>query len=135
MKVSSVNGPTEHLTWNELACKDGTSYPHKFVEDGRVYRLAQVFENIRKSLGDGSIKIHSAYRTVDYNRKVGGKPNSYHLQGMALDIAHSSATPKSVQKFIQLNWMELGVRGLGIYTTFTHIDIRPTQNIVIWDGP
>jgi len=130
----TMNGPTRHLTWQELACKDGTGYPQKFVEDGRIYRLAQVFENIRRCLDDAPIKIHSAYRTIDYNRKVGGKPNSYHIQGMALDIDHIVMGPKYVQEFIQLNWMKLGVRGLGMYKNFTHIDIRPDKHLITWIG-
>jgi hypothetical protein len=34
--------------------------------------------------------VTSTYRSVEHNRAVGGVPNSYHLQGRALDIARRS---------------------------------------------
>ena len=133
--LSLANGPTKHLTWKELACKDGTGYPQKFVLDGRVYRLAQVFENIRAFLGGGNITVHSAYRTPKYNKKVGGAKNSQHVQGKALDIRHITLDPNYVGEVLRMNYKAIGIRGIGFYKTFTHIDIRDTEELVAWDGP
>ena len=132
MKVSLVNGPSNNLTWKELACRDGHGYPQQYVLDGRVYRLAQVFENIRKLCGDVPIKIHSAYRTAEYNSKVGGVGNSQHIQGMALDLEHTTLPNTRFFNLISHNWQALGVRGLGHYKTFVHIDIRDSSTLVPW---
>lgn len=128
----SLSLVSPHLTWKELACKDGTGYPQRFVEDGRVYRLAQVFENIRSACGDGKILIHSAYRTPEYNKKVGGVANSQHVQGMALDLEHNTLANDYFFTIIENNWRALGVRGLGHYKTFVHIDIRDSMKLATW---
>ena len=82
MRMSLANGPSEHLSWKELACKDGTPYPEKFKLDGRVFQLALVFEDIR-SIWNKPIVIHSAYRSPEHNRKIGGARNSQHVEGRA----------------------------------------------------
>ena len=123
---------TRHLTWKELACKDGTGYPFKFAEDGRVYRLAQVFENIRSMCLDKPIKIHSAYRTPEWNKKVGGVANSQHVQGIALDLEHTVMSNAMFHALILENWRALGVRGIGHYKNFVHIDIRDSPKLAVW---
>src|SRR5690606_9510833 len=78
-------GPSQHLSWKELACKDGTPYPDEFKLDGRVFQLAAVFEDIRRVCGNKPIRINSAYRSPAHNKKIGGARNSQHLHGRALD--------------------------------------------------
>ncbi len=128
------NGPSVHLTWKELGCKDGTPYPKKFILDGRVFKLAAVFEDIR-GIWNKPITIHSAYRTPEYNKKIGGARNSQHVQGRALDLA----PPKGIKlddfyNKIKSNASEFGIHGLGKYTTFVHVDIRPVDRLVVWYG-
>lgn len=128
-------GPSLHLTWDELACKDGTPYPDEFIRDGRVRILARAFELIRQKCGNKPIKINSAYRTGSWNRKIGGARDSLHLYGCALDLVPPKGM--SVDQFYDLIHafhQELDVYGLGKYPTFVHIDIRRTyQNkLVTW---
>lgn len=130
-------GPSAHLTWQELACKDGTPYPKEFVADGRVYRLATMFESIRAMCGGKPLVINSAYRSPEWNRKIGGARNSQHVQGRALDIEPPEGL--NIDEFynlIRADYIELGVNGLGHYTTFVHCDIRITPNgrLVVWNG-
>lgn len=127
-------GKSLHISWGELSCKDGTPYPIEFIKDGRVIELVVMFERIRALVG-GPLIINSAYRTVTYNRKVGGSPKSQHLFGKALDIQ----PPKnmSVALFhaaLRTNVQELGIRGLGKYKTFVHCDIRDSKELVTWEG-
>lgn len=134
MKVSSLNGPSEHLSWKELACKDGTPYPKNFIVDGRVDHLANIFESIRK-IWDRPIKVHSAFRTLSHNRKVGGAKSSQHVQGRALDLAPpTGVTIDQFYNIIRRNANLFGIRGLGKYKTFVHVDTRPTNQLVMWSG-
>jgi uncharacterized protein YcbK (DUF882 family) len=131
---SMSRGPSRNLIWEELACKDGTAYPKKFILDGRVFTLANVFESIRSMWGK-PILIHSAYRTPTHNKRVGGAPNSQHVQGRALDLA----PPKGVKiddfyYAIKRNVDDFGIHGIGRYPTFVHVDIRPSTRLVTWNA-
>lgn len=129
-----IIGKSLHINWTELACKDGTPYPAKFVSDGRVIELIVMFERIRQHFGSKPLVINSAYRTKAYNKSIGGAPDSQHLHGKALDLQPPKRV--SVTTFYEelkqnASWM--GIRGLGKYKTFCHVDIRDTNELVIWD--
>lgn len=128
------DGPSDHLTWDELACKDGTAYPSKFKADGRAFRLARLFERIR-ALYDKPIIVLSAYRTPAHNKKVGGARLSQHLEGRALDLR----PPKGItvdQFYFDIHSHSdfFGIHGIGKYKTFVHVDIRPIGKLVAWKG-
>lgn len=130
-----MNGPSRHLSWNEVACNDGTPYPRRFIDDGRVFKLAEVFEEIRHLCGDKPIVVLSAYRTPEWNRKVGGAPASQHMQGRALDLRPPEGlTVRQFYQLIKANYKELGIHGIGFYKTFVHIDIRPIDHLVAWSS-
>lgn len=127
-------GPSIHLTWAELACKDGTAYPQKYILDGRIFRLAAMFEDIRM-IWNKPIEILSAFRTPSHNRKVGGAKQSQHLYGRAIDLR----PPKGVKlvdfyNIIKQNTDEFGIHGLGRYDTFVHVDFRPIEKLIVWRG-
>lgn len=89
-------------------------------------RLANRLQVVRDLLGKPVI-INSGYRTPAHNQKVGGAPNSMHLQGMAADFVVAGTPAAEVQKFLK-NW----TGGMGCYTHFTHLDIRPSY--ARWNG-
>lgn len=130
-----MNGPSEHLSWKELACHDGTEYPKRFINDGRVFKLAAAFEGIRHVCGDKPIHILSAYRTPEWNRKIGGAPASQHMQGRALDL-RPPGDMKVIDffKIIKENHIEFQINGMGLYVTFVHVDIRETNKLVAWSS-
>ena len=74
--------------------------------------------------------INSAYRTPEHNAKIGGKPNSSHLKGLAGDISVTN----SRQRFIVLNaLLEVGFTRIGIADTFLHVDLdNGKSKEVIW---
>lgn len=85
-------------------------------------RTAKTLQEARNRLGK-PIRITSAYRDAAYNRKIGGVPNSTHVQFNALDLV----TDKPAALYLLL----LDLRregmfkgGLGLYRSFVHLDSR-----------
>lgn len=130
-----MSGPSRHLSWKELACHDGTAYPRKFIDDGTVFYLAETFEAVRRICGNYPIKVISAYRTPEWNRKIGGASKSQHVQGRALDLnPPTNLTIKQFYNLVKSNCKELGINGIGLYRTFIHIDIRHSDHLVSWSS-
>jgi len=114
---------TKNFNSNEFNCHDGTSVPDELIPNLKV--LATNLQVLRDFLGE-SIHVNSGYRTEAYNKKVGGKKNSYHQKAMASDITCKSKTPKQlhaiIEKLIAEKKMKQG--GLGLYPGFVHYDVR-----------
>jgi len=115
---------TTHFNLSEFLHGDDPLPPPWILDN--LYRLANRLQVIRDLLGRPII-INSGYRTKAHNLAVGGQPNSFHLSGMASDIVVSGMPAPQVQRFLA-NWSG----GLGSYTHFTHVDIRP--NRARWPG-
>lgn len=135
-----TNGPSAHLSWEELACHDGTDYPAGWRED-RAVALAETFEKVRQLLGGVPIVILSGYRTERYNATLeGAASKSQHVQGRALDIWHPAHEPKVIYVAIRIAQKDgrlplLG--GLGVYASFVHLDVRPkpsSGHLATWAG-
>lgn len=124
------SGPSPHLTWAELACKDGTPYPEA-LRATRAVDLADLFERIREACGNVPITILSAYRSPAHNKAIGGAKNSQHLQGRALDLRPPAGM--SLSLFYAICRGQLP-GGIGRYQTFVHVDTRPGLKVVAWDG-
>jgi len=83
------------------------------------------------------LSINSGYRSPAYNKSVRGAKNSYHMSGMALDVARSSFGTdfESGEKFIKAA-SEEGAMGIGAYSqpdaNFIHIDVRNYR--ATWHG-
>jgi uncharacterized protein YcbK (DUF882 family) len=84
-----------------------------------LYRLANRMQVIRDLLNKPII-INSGYRTTSHNHAVGGAKSSLHLSGMAADIVVPGMPANELQQFLQ-GWSG----GMGCYTNYTHLDIRP----------
>ena len=114
---------TTNFYLSEFACNDGTSVPYDLKD--KVQALAEQLQILRDYLNE-PIHINSGYRTPAYNKKIGGKPNSYHMKAMAADISVKSKTPKQlasvVEKFISNGTLKIG--GIGVYKGFIHVDTR-----------
>ena len=117
------NKVSQNFQVKEFACKDGSDTIFIAPE------LVTILQAIRSHFGK-PVVINSAYRTPEYNKKVGGATQSQHLYGTAADIAVSGVTPKQVAEFAE-NLLS-GRGGIGIYAGFTHIDVREVKSR--WNG-
>lgn len=110
---------------SEFACKDGS--------DAVLVapRLVMVLQSIRSHFG-APVTIHSAYRTPQYNNKVGGVAHSQHCYGTAADISVNGRTPAQVAAYARELMPDWG--GVGVYAKngFTHIDVREKKTD--WTG-
>ena len=107
----------------EFACTDGSD--PIFIDSD----LVSVLQKIRSHFGK-SVTITSAYRTPGKNKSCGGTTYSQHLYGKAADIKINGVTPKKVAAYAETLLKNKG--GIGIYSTFTHIDVRATK--ARWKG-
>lgn len=89
--------------------------------------LPAMLQRLRDRLGR-PVSIISGYRCPTHNRNVGGMPNSQHLLGTAADIVVQGVTSSLVAQVAD----ELGFGGVGTYSSFTHVDVRPTR--ARWSG-
>lgn len=134
MTSAATAGPSEHLSWAEMACHDGTPYPAEWRAD-RAVELAKAFERIRELCGFPLI-VNSAYRTAVYNDRIGGAAKSQHVEGRALDLHPASGGLKALQKLrgvAEVVRREGLIRGIGIYDGFVHVDTRPGKSAT-WSG-
>ena len=114
---------TANFKVREFACKDGSDVI--FISDG----LVQVLQAIRSRFNK-PVTINSAYRTPAYNKKVGGETYSQHQYGTAADIVVSGVRPAEVTAYAET--LLIGTGGIGMYGTFTHIDVRKVKSR--WKG-
>lgn len=98
----------------EFKCKDGSD--EVLLDSSFVITKLQA---IRDHFGK-PVHVNSAYRTLAYNKSVGGAKNSYHTKGMAFDIYIEGVPLDEICKFAQ----SIGVLGIIRYNTFVHIDAR-----------
>jgi uncharacterized protein YcbK (DUF882 family) len=112
MKVS------EHFDREEFECGCGCGFATVDVE------LLAVLEDLR-SVYATPIKINSGCRCEKHNKAVGGEEGSKHMQGIAADIVVSGVSPAKVYQYLVGKYP--GKYGLGLYKSWNHIDVRPTQ--------
>lgn len=118
-----------HFTVEEFDCHDGTKVsPREY--NGLAYLCKVYLEPLRKKYGP--VTVHSGFRTVSYNRSVGGASNSFHIypqhdgNDQAADVSCSKGNPRDWHATLNAirNRKRNGKGGLGLYETFVHVDIR-----------
>lgn len=105
-----------HFSRKEFECKGGE------CEFSTVdAELILVLESVRARF-NVPVFITSGVRCPDYNKKVGGSPNSMHLQGKAADIVVKGVDPQEVYDYLDRSYPDR--YGIGNYDDFTHVDVR-----------
>lgn len=97
--------------------------------------LLRILSLVRQEYGK-PIYINSGYRTTSHNENVGGKSNSSHLRGLAIDITDNNKRQKMCSsnrfKLIEL-FMDYGVNRIGVSDMFIHFDIDDMKSPnVMW---
>ena len=82
-------------------------------------------ESFAKSLGR-PITLNSAYRSPEYNSKIGGAKKSMHVQKKAIDVQWGTSNVQSRIDMIN-KAIAAGFTGVGCYDSFMHIDIGPKR--------
>jgi zinc D-Ala-D-Ala carboxypeptidase len=102
----------------EIACR-GTG--KLLVNEAALDKL----QALRDRLGKPMI-IHSAYRSPEHNRAVGGAKASKHMEGIAFDIAMANHDPEAFEAAARA----IGFHGFGFYprSGFMHIDLGLARN-------
>ena len=117
---------TKNFSKEEFDCNDGSEMPLNVYYN--IVKVANQLQTLRDYIKK-PINVNSAYRSEEYNAKIGGVKSSQHIMGRAADIAIKGLTPLEVseiiEKLIEEGNMLQG--GLGIYETFCHYDIRGTK--------
>jgi zinc D-Ala-D-Ala carboxypeptidase len=83
-----------------------------------------------RELANIPFTINSAYRNADQNARVGGKPNSSHLRGLAVDIRVNDSSTR----YIVLNALiSVGFNRIGVEGSFIHVDDdKSKSDKVVW---
>ena len=116
---------TDNFSMDEFECKCGCVMP-EFVKKN-VQELAENLQVIRDIYG--KIELTNAYRCKEHNADVGGSVNSQHLKGKAADIKSKTLNPKEIAAIVDdlMKSEKFKLGGIGVYNTFTHVDIRGTR--------
>lgn len=113
---------TPHFTVGEIVCKDGSP---EYIINGAVL---EGLEKLRAIIGKPII-INSAYRTPEYNAKVGGSPRSQHMLGNAVDFHVKGMNTTTVYEILRKNgFLGKVFTGVGVYNSFVHVDVRPNPH-------
>jgi uncharacterized protein YcbK (DUF882 family) len=114
---------SDNFRVKEFACEDGSDVI--FIAPA----LVTILQKVRTHFGK-AVTINSAYRTPTHNKKVGGAAYSQHLYGTAADIVVKGVAPKTVAAYAEKLLPKSG--GIGVYKSFTHIDVREVRSR--WNG-
>jgi len=97
----------------------------KLMNDTLLYMLDEA-----RHIANIPFKINSGYRTTERNMQVGGKINSSHLKGLAVDI---SVTDSRNRWIILSALMQVGFTRVGVGKSFIHCDTDDTKSPkVVW---
>lgn len=114
--------PWPNFTPAEMASGDGKPFP---VSSRPARDAMDALQALRTDLGF-PFRITSAFRSDEWNAKIGGAENSMHLQGIAFDIACAGDQAFTIASVAA----SYGFRGIGVAqkgatsSRFIHLDMR-----------
>ena len=116
----------EEMTASETAVRYGIDNTPDNEVLMNLRRLALFLEEVRTVVGM-PLRINSAYRSPEANKKVGGKPTSQHCRGVAADIRVKGMTPDQVVKAI-INAGLAYDQVIREFDSWTHVSIPNTKD-------
>jgi hypothetical protein len=136
---------TAHFVLGEFDCRDGSQVRGR--DEGAIAHLAAWWlEPLRATFGP--VTVHSGFRSVPYNRKVGGARYSVHLlrtplprrpNGSSVKAAAADVTCAAGNPALWAEWARQhrgrfphlahrGRGGIGFYPGFVHLDTGPARD-------
>lgn len=117
MKVS------EHFEKKELACPCCGLY-------NMSLDVIDLLEAVRETI-KLPMKINSATRCKNHNKKVKGSPTSAHLFGLAADI---HCPTDAYKRLLVDTALAMEFEGIGIYSKMVHLDLkkRKSGKVLFW---
>ena len=94
-----------------------------------IIKTLQILDKVREDYGK-PITINSAYRSPEYNKKVGGATHSLHMENCAIDFSIDADLPTLFADLKRGKYLVDGVTaddlGVGYYFVkhFIHLDTR-----------
>lgn len=124
---------SKNFDWSEFECHCECEMPSDVRKNIR-FLVRSLLQPMRTLLGT-PITVVSGYRCRSHNRAVGGATNSRHMEGKAADIKLKGMKPFSTYQMLNLvlrnnAW---GPGGLGVYSTWVHVDLRETTRAIRWN--
>ena len=122
---------TKNFQWKEFYSGDiklgykSIEPPQKYYAD--ILRMAENLQIVRDYI-EASIIITSGWRTKEWNAHVGGVKNSYHTQGIAVDIRVIGMRIYDLAIYVA-KLSDFKGYGINIKKEFLHIDLRPRLTV------
>ena len=103
----------------------GAEYPAEWIES-RLKPLCAALEIIRAEFGGKPVRVISGYRPLPYNRALGSKDDSQHIQGRAADFQIAGVAPGLIYRRVLALYDKsaIDIGGVGVYDSFVHVDVR-----------
>lgn len=118
-----------HFSPHEFDSKDspGSGF------SGMDHRFVEALDELRKAWGK-PIKINSGFRTKEHNAKVGGKPNSAHLRGLAADC-QTNGLQDAIRFALFAASSGFTRIGVDLKGKYVHIDTDASLPSAVWFYP
>jgi hypothetical protein len=122
------------VSWETLHSPDHEPWPSILIPRLRV--LLDEYGWICK-LANTPFPVHFGYRSMAYQLAFHSGRSYLHTQGWALDILPCKGwTPARMSVYARQRWIHADslLCGIGIYTPWLHVDIRPRLARRLWYG-
>jgi len=119
-----VGDLTKNISRSELACKCGCGSDSMDLETITVVQHCCDHFAHKLKIDKVVLRITSAHRCFEYNRKVGSNDNSQHPQARAIDFTIDDIEPTGVYDFLTARYPDK--HGFGLYKDlgFVHADTK-----------
>lgn len=112
-----------HGNRHKRAYGKNTNPPEELWEN--IIPTIRILDELRYTIG-APIILTSVYRSPAYNRTLGGKTKSMHIQFNAVDfVVRDRSTPTDWAAILKMMRAEGRFRGgIGVYSSYVHLDTR-----------